>query len=214
MLKLRKWSLWGILIFLAVVNGLYPLFYFFLDNFALLQQKPDWLLASQIWQLGFYTHIAFGGIALLIGWTQFVARLREKYTSIHRTIGMVYVVSGILASLAGIGIGFFAAGGFIASSGFITLGALWFYTTVTAFLNIKKGRIEQHEKLMIYSYALCFAAATLRVYLPLSQAAGIDFVSAYRVIAWISWVPNLFIAYFIVRRIEGQRKLVLGQQAA
>lgn len=213
MLNLKKLGLWGLFILLAVVNGLYPLAYFFVERFALLQQKPDWLLASRGWQIGFYVHIVLGGIALLVGWTQFVTRLRDKNISVHRAIGKIYVVSAVLASLSGIGIGFFAAGGFVSSAGFISLGTLWFFTTVAAFVSIKKGRVDQHEKLMIYSYALCFAAATLRIYIPLSQAAGIDFISAYRVIAWISWVPNLLIASLLVRRIEARPQLRLAPQA-
>jgi hypothetical protein len=51
---------------------------------------------------------------------------------------------------------------------------------------------------MIRSYALCLAAVTLRLYLPLSGAIGIPFDDAYPAIAWLCWVPNLVAAEWLV----------------
>ena len=47
---------------------------------------------------------------------------------------------------------------------------------------------------MIRSYALTFAAVTLRLQIPLSQIAGLSMETAYPVIAWLSWIPNLLLA--------------------
>ena len=47
---------------------------------------------------------------------------------------------------------------------------------------------------MVRNFSLTLAAVSLRVWLPLSMMAGIDFVLAYSVIAWLCWVPNLLIA--------------------
>jgi hypothetical protein len=44
------------------------------------------------------------------------------------------------------------------------------------------------------SFSLTFAAVTLRIYLSLSGLMGWQFASAYAVIAWLCWVPNLLIA--------------------
>ncbi len=52
----------------------------------------------------------------------------------------------------------------------------------------------------IYSYAASFAAVTLRIWLPLLTIAFQDFVVAYRIVAWLCWVPNIAFAYFWVRR--------------
>jgi len=50
---------------------------------------------------------------------------------------------------------------------------------------------------------LTFAAVTLRIYLPLSLAFGVQFATAYPAISWLCWVPNLFVAErFFVRRSE------------
>jgi hypothetical protein len=54
-------------------------------------------------------------------------------------------------------------------------------------------RFDEHRRWMFRSFALTFAAVTLRIYLPLVQIAGLDFLPAYRAIAWLCWVPNLVV---------------------
>ncbi|HEY8403165.1 MAG TPA: DUF2306 domain-containing protein [Flavobacteriales bacterium] len=193
-----------VIAFLAVVIGLYPGIYFILQDrtFGLLSTKSPELLADTFWNIGFYTHIIFGGIALLIGWLQFHQKLLRKKAALHRLIGKVYVVSVLLSALAGIGTGFTATGGLIASVGFICLGIIWFTTTLLAYLKIRASQIEQHRKLMIYSYAACFAAVTLRVWLPLLMIVSGDYLVAYLIVSWLCWVPNMEVANLIVKKLK------------
>lgn len=199
--KILKKISWSFLVFLAVSIAFFATIPFsFEEKFGILGFKSDELLANRIWQIGFYIHIIFGGIALLIGWLLFVKKIRVSHLKVHRNIGKVYVVSVLLASIAGIYLGFYATGGWIASAGFISLGIAWFYTTLTAYFLIRNKKILKHEKMMIYSYSLCFAAVTLRFYLPLSAVLEIDFVTAYKFIAWFCWLPNLLVAYLLTKR--------------
>ena len=187
---------------LAIIVGLYPGIYFFNERtFGLLSSKSGELLANALWNTAFYTHIILGGIALLIGWLQFSTKLRLQNLSIHRTIGKVYIVAVLASSLASIGLGFFATGGLIPSAGFICLGLVWFTTTLVAYLKIRNMQIDQHRRLMIYSYAACFAAVTLRIWLPLLVMVFGDFIIAYSIVAWLCWVPNLLVANLIVRKL-------------
>ncbi len=185
-------------VLLAVLIGLYPLLYFAIDrNFGLLQTKDISVLKSVSWNIGFYTHITFGGLALLIGWIQFVEKWRKSKPKVHRQIGKFYVAFVILSSLSGIHIGFYATGGYIASLGFICLGLIWFSTTFFAFQYARKGNYQIHKKLMIYSFSACFAAVTLRIWLPLLTLVFQDFFIAYKIVAWLCWTPNLIVAYLI-----------------
>jgi uncharacterized membrane protein len=196
-----KKGLWVLFIFLSVAIALLATIPFFIeDKVGIMNMKTDELLANKVWLFGLYTHIISGGISLFVGWFLFIKKIRNKYLSIHRNIGKIYVVAALIAALSGIFIGFYATGGLIASAGFISLGIIWFYSTLNAYLHIKNRRISQHETMMIYSYALCFAAVTLRLYLSLSAALGIEFVIAYKFIAWFSWLPNLLIAYLLTRQ--------------
>ncbi|MES2330832.1 MAG: DUF2306 domain-containing protein [Bacteroidota bacterium] len=195
-----KKGIWVLLVISCILIGLYPIIYFIMGgNFGLRSSKSAELLANAIWNIGFYTHITLGGIALLTGWTQFGSKFRNRNLTLHRRIGKVYVFAVLISSTAGICIACFATGGLIPSVGFICLGVVWFSTTLMAYINIRNNRVEQHKRMMIYSYATCFAAVTLRIYLPLLVSAMGSFVPAYRIVAWLCWVPNLIVAYWIIR---------------
>ncbi|CAH0160327.1 hypothetical protein SRABI27_01343 [Pedobacter sp. Bi27] len=200
-----KKGLWILFATFALLIGLYPAIYFLMDRkFGLLNSKSVDLLTNTFWNIGFYMHIIFGGIALFIGWTQFSPKMRNRRMALHRKLGKVYVVAVLLSALAGIYIGFFATGGWVSSAGFICLGIVWLYTTLKAYLHIKSAEIEKHQKMMVYSYAACFAAVTLRIWLPLLTMVYGDFSKAYLVVAWLCWIPNLIVAYLITRRTANQ----------
>jgi hypothetical protein len=81
--------------------------------------------------------------------------------------------------------------------GFISLDLIWLITTVLGFITILKKNIELHKKLMIYSYSVCFAAVTLRIWLPILEISTGSFLIAYRIVAWLSWIPNIIVAYYL-----------------
>lgn len=191
---------WFVFAFLALGVGLYPLLYFFLDrDFGLLASKSEELLADVFWNIGFYGHILLGGLALSIGWVQFSKKIRKANLKLHRTIGKLYVIAVLISGVCGIFIAFNATGGLITSFGFISLGLIWLYTTVKAYFAVRNGDLQLHQGLMIYSYSVCFAAVTLRLWLPFLMLVFQDFIVAYRIVAWLSWVPNIIFAYFWVR---------------
>ena len=179
--------------------------YFFVDRkFGLLGSKTEVLLSNLFWNIGFYGHILLGGIALLIGWLQFNKNLRNRNLKIHKRIGKVYFASVLISGFCGFFIAFYATGGLISQIGFMTLAIIWLYTTIRGFLFAKQGNISRHQYMMIYSYAACFAAVTLRIWLPILSAGFGDFIPAYRIVAWLCWVPNIMVAYFIVQSIKNR----------
>lgn len=191
------------LISFIIFIGLYPLKFFLSDGaVGILNMKSDTLLKDNVWRAFFNTHIVFGGIALLIGWIQFNKYFRNNYRKLHRMVGLLYVFSTWL-SVFGVGyISFFAEGGAIAFFGFILGGFIWFYTTIQGYLTIREGLVVKHQQFMIYSYATCLGAATLRIWLPILVATTHNFILSYQLVSWISWMPNLVVAYFIVKRVS------------
>jgi hypothetical protein len=191
------------LIFLILLISVYPLQFFLVEGkVGILDMKSDALLADWVWKTFFYLHISFGGLALFVGWTQFNKRLRERYRAVHRTLGKMYVFSVWLSAL-GVGyIGFFAEGGLIAFLGFMTGGLIWSYTTTRGYLFIRQGNVWEHQKCMMYSYATCVGAVTLRIWLPLLSSTTNDFILSYQIVSWMAWAPNLVVAYFLIRRMQ------------
>ncbi|MFD0763372.1 DUF2306 domain-containing protein [Mucilaginibacter lutimaris] len=200
--------------FFAIVIGLYPLIYFLVDmrSNGLLQSKPRAILNDGIWNAAFYTHIIFGGIALITGWTQFSARLRQRYVNIHRLVGKIHVIAVTLSSVAGLYIAFFATGGLVCVLGFGSLAILWLISNIMAYNTIRQGQIRLHQNWMIFNYALTFAAVTLRIWLPLLSAFVFhDFIPAYRIVSWLCWVPNLIIALIIINKTNNKPALIKQQ---
>lgn len=202
--------LWTFFIFFAIGVGAYPVIYVFVDmtRAGLLASKPAELLESTFYLSVFYLHIALGGISLLTGWSQFSRKLRARNLSLHRTLGKVYLISVMISGFSGLFIAFHASGGLASSLGFGSLAMAWLFTSSAAYRSIRNKDIDNHEKWMIRSYALTFAAVTLRIWLPLSAIAGIEFIVAYRFISWLCWVPNLVVAEVIISRMG--RRVVAG----
>lgn len=194
----------GFIIFVAlcISVGLYPVLYFIIDSkFGILNSKSDFLLNHDLWNIGFYTHISLGGLALLIGWTQFLEKLRKKNANLHRNLGTVYLISVLFSGFSGLYIAYFATGGMVSTIGFSILAIIWIYTTVRAYLEIKNGSKRKHQKYMTYSFAACFAAVTLRIWLPILIGFFGDFETAYKIVAWLCWVPNIIVAYYMTKNL-------------
>ena len=200
-LWIKKKLGWFLICFFGIVIGLYPLIYLFVDRkTGLLGMKDDILLHNVLWNIGFYTHISFGGLALLIGWVQFNKRIRKRNINIHRKIGKLYIIAVVFSSLTAVYVGFYATGGVVAATGFIILGVLWFFFSIKGYTSAKQKDFYLHEKMMIYSYACCFAAVTLRLWMPILISYFGGFEKAYVIVAWLSWIPNLLVAFAIVRK--------------
>ncbi|MGO4294315.1 DUF2306 domain-containing protein [Chitinophaga sp. RAB17] len=194
-----KKLLWILLAALSVIMGLYPILFFSAgEKQGILKVKPDELFLNPFWYLSLYVHIIFGGFAILIGWIQFSPGIRSKNITLHRGIGKLYVIAVLLSSLAGFNIAFYATGGLPVALGFMSLSVIWFYTTLMAYIRIRNRQVVQHRNMMIYSYACCFAAVTLRAWMPFLHVMFGNF--AYMVVAWWCWIPNLAVAYFLIRK--------------
>ena len=196
---------WVFLLLIAMVPVLVSLGYLTMDpdNFVFAQQKAVYTAHMTM----LITHIITAMLAILIGPFQFLPGLRKgRLLKIHRWLGRIYLLSILFGGLSGLYMAQFAYGGMITELGFGTLAILWLYSGYRAYRDIRNKNIEGHREWMIRNYALTLAGLMLRVWVPLSIPTGIDFAMAYRFIGWLCWVPNLFIAEWIVRRTRPARR--------
>jgi uncharacterized membrane protein len=145
-----------------------------------------------------WAHFVGAAVALATGTFQHNARLRAKYLSAHRWTGRAYVIGVLVGGIGALMLAPAAEGGAPGKFGFAMLGILWLVSTALAYTHIRNGNQTAHRRWMVRSYALTLAAVTLRIYLPLSLASGVPFTSAYPVIAWMCWVPNLVFAEWVL----------------
>lgn len=138
-----------------------------------------------------WAHGMGGAVASLIGPFQLVTRVRTQWPKVHRWMGRIYLTAVLAGGLAGLYFGPQSTAGLVGSIGFTTLAVFWLYSGAQAYLAIRRGDVQAHRRWMLRNYSLTFAAATLRLELPLLiVVGGLSFPAAYTVVAWLSWVPN------------------------
>lgn len=149
--------------------------------------------------IAFYSHVILAPIALALVPFQLWQGLRQRRPHIHRLMGRLYGLAILIAGLGGLWLAITTMAGPVAGFGFGTLAVLWLAVTGWGISLAIRGDRVAHRRWMIRSIALTFSAVTLRLQLPISMALDIPFDTAYPVIAWLCWVPNLVVAEMIVR---------------
>jgi len=147
-----------------------------------------------------YIHIAFGAPALLIGFVQLLPQLRARWRALHRWLGRTYIVCCLVSGVAGLFIATGTMAGPVATAGFAGAAIVSLICAAQAWRMALARRFDDHREWVIRSYSVIFAAVTLRIWLPLSQIAHLDFMDSYRAIAFLAWVPNLIVAELYLAR--------------
>ena len=154
-------------------------------------------LAGWVTPLHFYC----AGLALAITPFQLSNKLRLKAKSVHRTLGLLYVICVLLGGISGFIMALDATGGWIAKSGFASLALLWLLTTGMAFFFALKGEIALHKKWIYRSVALTAGGITLRLFLGIGLGVlHLPFLTVYVPTAWLSWLLNLAICEWVFNR--------------
>lgn len=173
---------------------------------AFLRIKQD-VIDMPFYKIAFFTHVYTAIFVLLAGFTQFSNKLRRNYPDIHKKFGWLYVAIVLLfASPSGLYMGVFANGGVYSQIAFCVLAVLWFYFTLMAVIKIKQRDIAAHRAFILRSFALALSAITLRLW---KYLIIISFdtrpMDAYRIVAWLGWVPNLLLAEYIIHKFNFKR---------
>lgn len=177
-------------------------------RFLLGMAPPDVIAANRFFPGWFPIHAAAATLALALGPFQFVRGLRGGHPALHRWIGRAYVAACLLGGVAGLVLALGASTGPVSQAGFGLLALLWLGTTAQGWRMARQGRYAtSHRDWMIRSFALTFAAVTLRLYVPLSLVLGLPFEESYRAISWLCWVPNLLVAELLLMRSRPRRAL-------
>lgn len=209
---------WALMAFLAIgvtFVALAPYVTFNSANFN--NATARYITAPMFRYVGLFIHAFSGGTALLLGPFQFLDGFRKRRPVVHRWMGRIYLVSILIGGLSAFIIAPGMISGLVGEVGLMSLAILWLWTGWNAYSSIRAGNIKAHREWMIRSFALTFAAATLRLWLgaliatqlPFLQTKyGGDFdalfVEVYRVVMWLCWVPNIIFAEWFIQRRKPQ----------
>ncbi len=163
--------------------------------------------------ISLFVHAFTGSLLLLIGPFLFLDRIRLGFPGLHRFAGRLYLVGILFGGISAFIIAPGMISGLSGEFGLIFLGILWLWTGWRGFSNIREGRVAVHREWMMRNFALTFAAVTLRLWLAIlivmliprlgsSYGGHFDhlFLEAYRVVMWLSWVPNIIVVEWLIQR--------------
>lgn len=153
-------------------------------------------------------HFFAGGVILLLGCIQLIARVRDRYPAIHRWLGRVYVAASVLAGIGGLG--FILAkgtvGGAVMDVGFGTYGVLMILCAVQTYRHARARRIDVHRAWALRLFALAIGSWLYRMdygfWLLLFGGAGHseDFHGPFdRLMAFNFYLPNLVVVEVFLR---------------
>ncbi len=160
-------------------------------------------------QVAFYVHIISAGLALALGPFQFSAAIRRRRLRLHRWNGRAYMFSVAFGALSGLVLSFYSSVAIVGFFGFGALSVLWGWTTYRGYQAARDRDFASHQAWMIRSFALTFAAVTLRLWLGiliavqlLAGATDFDLVfdNAYAVLPFLCWLPNIVVAELLIHR--------------
>ena len=165
------------------------------------EEAPDVITQNAFANPFLAIHVIGAVTALLAGPLQFVRAVRTRWPGFHRISGRVYVAACAIGTPSGFMLALGTTAGAFAGTGFALLAILSGAFTWLGWRAAVERRFGDHREWMLRSYALTSAAITLRLMLPASIfLLGFEFDSAYRVIAWISWLTNLALVEYVIRR--------------
>lgn len=146
-------------------------------------------------------HFFAGGLALALGVWGFRRDILARHKALHRRLGKLYVLLVLMSGTTGLAMAAFSMAGITAHFGFGMLAVLWLTTTMLGWHRIHKLKdVAAHRRWMVRSYALTCGAISLRVQLgPLAMYFE-DFDTAFKIVSWSAWVPNLLFAEWWLRR--------------
>ncbi|MBE3010181.1 DUF2306 domain-containing protein [Microbispora sp. NEAU-D428] len=167
-------------------------------------------------------HIGTAAVALVLGSLQFMPKVRAR-RRIHRTLGRVYLLAGVLPSaVATIPVALWS-GRLMTQVGLTTAAALWLITAGLAYRAARRGDFDSHRNWMMRNYALTFLAVTARILVPLLLLVQIPFrgadpgsmgelaTSMIPIGQALGWVVNLIVVESIIRRRRSEARLAPGQ---
>lgn len=169
------------------------------DHVGFLEQKQAYL-HIKVWKVAFYVHVFSSVLTLLAGFTQFSTEILRKHPRLHRTLGRIYAWDILAINFpAGVVMAVYANGHLPSKIAFLILDSLWFWFTLKAIIEIKRGHVQGHRDHMMRSYALTLSALTLRTWkILLTNTTTLPQETIYMMDAWLGFVPNLLCAEWLI----------------
>jgi hypothetical protein len=194
-------------VYAIVLYGLYLLVLLTLPYLSL-ERNTDFLRTKQAvvhhdyYMTAFWMHIFSSPVLVLSGLFQFSGRIIARRPRLHRVSGKIYVIVLLFVSAPGaLVLAWYANGYLLTKLSFLLLTGLWIVFSILGYIRARQKRFEAHGNFLLASYMLALSAITLRFYAYLIGVLNIPLQpkDAYLLISLLSWIPNLAIAWLMIR---------------
>lgn len=146
-------------------------------------------------------HGSFGIVAMVTALVQLWPGLRRRWPRVHRWVGRVYVVGGVVpCSVMLVGL-LFAIGEPTNTADFFW-GVVWLTATAVAWRAARRGEFAEHRQWMSYSVALTLVVTTnAGLFIAATYLAPlINPAVVHDSLNWLTWVLHLGVAHWYVVR--------------
>ncbi|MEO1436059.1 MAG: DUF2306 domain-containing protein [Bacteroidota bacterium] len=172
------------------------------NHIAFLSKQPP---SSTLFPIMLMLQVVACGIGLITGPILFWARFRDEALSVHKPVGIIYLLACLVASLTALGLLAFTRLAWSNILGLILLNGIWLVTLLMTWRTMQAGDLAANRRWLLRSFSLTFSAVTLRLFLVVlfkETATSIPVI-----VLWLAWVPNLFLTeLFICRELKAAEK--------
>src|SRR5258706_11909395 len=108
-------------------------------------------------------HIVPGALFLVLALLQFVPSIRAKHLRLHRWLGRILVVSGLVIGVSSLVMSFtMNIGGVNETAATTVFGILFLFCLITAYRHIRRKEVAQHREWMIRTFGIALGVAATR----------------------------------------------------
>ncbi len=165
-------------------------------------------------------HIIPGALFLALALLQFVPSIRAKHLKVHRWLGRILFVTGLVIGISALVMSFTMNIGGLNETAATTLFAILFlFCLIKAYRHIRRKEVAQHREWMIRAFAIGLGVATTRPIVGMFFAFrklspheffGIAFWLGFTITffageAWIDYTRHRFLQVGAAESIRGRR---------
>jgi uncharacterized membrane protein len=108
-------------------------------------------------------HIVPGALFLVLALLQFVPSIRAKHLRVHRWLGRILVVSGLVIGISALVMSYtMNIGGANETAATTLFGILFLFCLIKAYRHIRRKEVAQHREWMIRAFGIALGVATTR----------------------------------------------------
>lgn len=149
-----------------------------------------------------YAHIAPGVLYFAGGALQLSARIRRGHYTLHRRLGRVVLVSGMVSGIFAIVFGVqYAYGGAWEAAATVCFGVWFEVCLVIGYLHIRQHHVYAHRRWMIRAFATASAVGTIRILVAVLMVP-VGFVASFALAFWLAFALHTAVAEIFIRRTE------------